>query len=100
VGDRIVLAADTADPDVLVWDSRARLLAYVAGEWKNAKDVLAHTVLIAPGTSALVVFCNAGAGQLKYNGINEDIVGVRLLIGGHRNLWGWVRSDDAHAMRH
>jgi hypothetical protein len=99
VGNRVVLAADTADPDVFVWDSRARLLAYVAGEWKSTKDVLAHTALIDPGTSALVVFCNAGAGRPKYNGIKEDIVGVRLLSGSRRNLWGWVRSSDVHAMR-
>jgi hypothetical protein len=99
VGDRIVLAADTADPDVFVWDSRARLLSYVAGEWKSTKDVLAHTVLIDPGTLAVVVFCNAGVGRPKYNGIDEDIVGVRLLTGSHRNLWGWVRSSDVHAMR-
>lgn len=100
VGDRIVLAADSADPDVFVWDSRARLLAYVAGEWKSTKDVLAHTALIDPGTLALVVFCNAGVGRPKYNGINEDIIGVRLLTGNRRNLWGWVRSGDVHAMRH
>jgi hypothetical protein len=99
VGDRIVLAADTADPDVFVWDSRARLLSYVAGEWKSTKDVLAHTALIDPGTLAVVVFCNAGVGRPKYNGIDEDIVGVRLLTGSRRNLWGWVRSSDVHAMR-
>jgi hypothetical protein len=99
VGNRVVLAADSADPDVFVWDSRARLLAYVAGEWKSTKDVLVHTALIDPGTLALVVFCNAGAGRPKYNGIKEDIVGVRLLSGSRRNLWGWVRSSDVHAMR-
>jgi hypothetical protein len=75
------------------------LLAYVAGEWKSTKDVLGHTTLIEPGTTAIVVFCNAGGARPKYDGEDEDIIGVRVLTGAHRNLWGWVTSGDVHAMR-
>jgi hypothetical protein len=98
-GDRVVLSAGTVDPDVFLWDSRVRLIAYVAGDWGSAKEVLSHATLIAPGTLAVVTSCRMGEAHPNYSAIAQDVIGVRILTGGHRDTWGWVSSDDVHRMR-
>ncbi|HEY0798592.1 MAG TPA: hypothetical protein VGD50_05550 [Candidatus Baltobacteraceae bacterium] len=99
VGDRVVLSADTADPDVFVWDSRSRLIEYSAGNWGSTKDIFGHTLLVDPGTQALVMACRPGEAHPKYEPTDEDVLGIRIVTGRHRNLWGWVVSNDVHALR-
>jgi hypothetical protein len=99
VGDRVVLTADTVDPNVFVWDSRPRLIEYVAGSWASTKDVFGHTTLVDPGTLAVVIGCHPHEAHPQYEPTDEDVIGVRIVTGRHHNLWGWVVSSDAHELR-
>lgn len=99
VGWHVVLASDAVDPDVFVWDSRPRLVDYAAGQWGDTKAIFAHTMLVRPGTQALVIACAAGQAHPKYSSSDEDVVGVKVLSGPFRGRYGWVLAGDAHPMR-
>lgn len=98
-GQQVVLASTSPDPDVFIWDSRARLVDYAAGVFDNAKAVMAHTTLAKPGTRALVMSCENGIVHPKYADNAFDAVGVRLMTGPYRGHYGWVASEDVHALR-
>ncbi len=99
VGWHVALASDAVDPDVFVWDSRPRLVDYAAGRWGNTHAVLAHTMLVQPGTEALVVACAPGAARPEYTSTVKDVVGVKILSGQFRGRYGWILADDAHPIR-
>jgi hypothetical protein len=99
VGWRVVLASDAVDPDVFVWDARGRLVDYAAGQWGNTKTIFAHTMLVQPGTQALVISCAPGQAHPKYQSGDEDIVGVKVLSGAFRGRYGWVLASDTHPMK-
>ena len=98
-GQRIVLASPSSDPDVFVWDSRARLVDYAAGSFDDAKAVMAHTRLAKPGTHAVVTACVGGAIKLRYEDTVYDAIGIKVTSGPYRGSFGWVASDDVHAVR-
>ena len=99
VGWHVVLASDAVDPDVFVWDSRPRLVDYAAGQWGNTQTIFAHTMLVQPGTQALVIACVPGAAHPKYTQSDEDVIGVKVLSGPFRGRYGWVLAGDTHPMR-
>jgi hypothetical protein len=99
VGAPVMLKSDPADPDVIVWDSRERLVAYVEGHWNSSQEVMTHTVLAEPGTHAQVVACYPGIARLKYGNGQRNAVGVRLTSGAFRGHYGWVISSDVHIAR-
>lgn len=95
-GGRVVLESDAVDPDVFIWDSRARLVDYAAGQWGNTRAIFAHTLLTEPGTPAAVVACVAGVAHPKFGTGDEDAVGVKVVAGRYRGRYGWVLSSDTH----
>jgi hypothetical protein len=96
VGSPVMLRSDPADPDVIVWDSRERLVAYVEGRWNSSREVMAHTVLAGPGTHAQVVACNQGVALPKNGDVQRDAIGIKLMSGPFRGHYGWVISSDVH----
>jgi len=96
VGSPVMLRSDPADPDVIVWDSRERLVAYVEGRWNSSREVMAHTVLAGPGTQAQVVACHLGIAHPKYGDVERDAIGIKLMSGPFRGHYGWVISSDVH----
>lgn len=96
VGHVVLLRSGDLDPDVFVWDSRQRIVAYAAGDWHGTQEVLAHTVLAKPGTRALIVKCMPAEIERKFVSEREDAVAVRLLSGPSRGRYGWVTSEDIH----
>lgn len=92
-----MLRSSDFDPDVLVWDSRQRVIDYTAGSIRNASDVLGHTLLSKSGTRAIVVACDAGSVKPSYAAGPQDAVGIKITSGPHRGRYGWVASGDAHA---
>lgn len=96
VGSPVMLKSDPADPDVIVWDTRERLVAYVEGHWNSSREVMAHTLLAGPGTHARVIACYQGIAHLKVGGAERDAVGVMLTSGPFRGHSGWVISSDVH----
>lgn len=98
-GGRVMLAADASEPEVFLWDSRTRLVEYVAGHWDSTRAIFAHTELAEPGTQALVVACVAGIAHPNYGPTDEDAVGVKVVSGRHRGRYGWVLSSDIHPPR-
>lgn len=98
-GTPVTLASNPNDPDVIVWDSRERLVAYAAGRWNSAHDVMAHTKIAGPGTRARVIACFAGAAHLKLADIDRDAIGVRIMSGPLRGRYGWVVSSDVHMVK-
>jgi hypothetical protein len=99
VGWRVILASDAVDPDVFLWDSRARLVDYAAGRWTDTQTIFAHTMLAPSGTEALVIACAAGAAHPKYSSADQDVIGVKILRGQFKGRYGWVLSSDAHPTR-
>lgn len=97
VGSTVTLKSLDIDPDVFVWDSRARVISYAARAWESTHEVLVHSTLAKPGTRAVVVRCEAGVVRSKSLPGVQDAVGVRLLTGPNRGRYGWVTSADAHA---
>jgi hypothetical protein len=93
-GQRVLLESIDSDPDVFVWDSRVRLVEYAAGSFDKATQVMAHTILAKPGTTAIVSSCVAGAVRPAYSSVVYDAVGVKITSGPFRNRWGWVSSED------
>lgn len=96
VGWRVVLASDAVDPDVFLWDSRARLVDYTAGRWSSTQTIFAHTMLAPSGTEAVVVSCAAGAARQKYSSADQDVIGVKITRGQFKGRYGWVLASDAH----
>lgn len=95
-GGRLILASDAVDPDVFLWDSRARMLDYAAGQWNDTRSIFAHTHLARPGTQALLVSCVAAVAHPKFGTGDEDALGVKVVSGPYRGHYGWVLSSDAH----
>ena len=95
-GHVVILKASDLDPDVFVWDSRDRVVAYAAGYWRDTKDVLAHSLLAKPGTRASVVKCYSAAVASRYANAREDLLAVRLLSGPGAGRSGWVTSEDVY----
>ncbi|MGH7707272.1 MAG: hypothetical protein ACREM8_13715 [Vulcanimicrobiaceae bacterium] len=98
-GDRIVLVADSNDPDVFLWDSRVGLIDYESGRSHDAKWVLAHTVLARAGTPAFVVACFPGVVYEKIGSRQLDAIGVKITAGDYRGRYGWVASSDMERIR-
>jgi hypothetical protein len=98
-GARVALISQAEDPDVFIWDSRARLVNYAAGRWGNTHAVLAHTMLAQPGTEALVVSCSPAAARPEYTATAKDVIGVKVLSGPFHGRYGWVLADDARPLR-
>jgi len=96
VGATVMLKSDPADPDVIVWDSRERLVAYVEGHWNSSREVMTHTVLAVPGTHAQVVACYPGSARPTFGNVQRTAVGIRLTSGEFRGHYGWVISSDVH----
>lgn len=98
-GERILLASVSHDPNVFVWDARARLVDYAAGRHGTIDDVVRHALLVKPGTRAIVAMCAGGVVKLRYVVDPYDAVGLKITAGPYRNRWGWVNSDDIHPIR-
>jgi hypothetical protein len=82
-GTAVTLRASDFDPDVFVWDTQGRALAYASrATFFKVDDVLRHIVLAKAGTHAVVVGCG------------EGFVLVRLASGPNRGRIGWVTSSD------
>lgn len=96
VGQRVLLASMSSDPDVFIFDSRSRLIDYAAGRFDEVKAVMAHTLLAEPGTRAVVAMCAHNVVKPMYSGNNYDAVGIKVISGPYRNRWGWVSSEDVH----
>jgi hypothetical protein len=95
-GMHVMLFGGVDDPDVLVWDSRDRLVSYAGGSSDSRKFLLPHALLTRPGTKAVVVSCRAGVVHSKFSVDAEDAVGVLILSGRYRGRYGWVSSSDIH----
>jgi hypothetical protein len=98
-GQRVVLASVAPDPDVFIWDSRARLIDYAAGMFGDAKAVISHTTLAKPGTRAIVARCETGVVHPQYVASTFDAIGIRVTTGPYRGRYGWVVSEDVHPAR-
>ncbi|MBV9149556.1 MAG: hypothetical protein JO024_06810 [Candidatus Eremiobacteraeota bacterium] len=95
-GSQIALFSGNYDPDVLVWDSRHRLLAYATDSYQVAKLLLPHAILARAGTTAVVTSCHRNAIHQKYRPAPSDVVGVRMTSGEYRGRNGWVMVEDVH----
>lgn len=95
-GMQITLFGGVDDPDVLVWDSRDRLISYGAGSADTRKFLLPHAFLNRPGTRAVVQTCIGGAVHSKFRMDADDAIGVLILTGKYRGRYGWVSSADIH----
>lgn len=95
-GQPVILMSSELDPDVFVWDARQRATDYAGGFYKNASDVMVHTVISKPGTRALVVSCIHGGAQAKFTKRPIDVIGLKLLTGPDRGRYGWVTAEDVH----
>ena len=85
------------DPDVLVWDSRDRLVSYAGGSSDVRQFLLPHAILNRPGTVAIVQTCTGGVVHPKFRMDPADAVGVLIVSGRYRGRYGWVSSSDLHA---
>lgn len=95
-GAHVTLFGGVDDPDVLVWDSKDRLVRYSGGSADTRQFLLPHALLSRPGTRAVVVSCSMGAVHPKFGDQDADAVGVMILSGKHRGRYGWVSSTDVH----
>jgi len=93
-GMHVTLFGGVDDPDVLVWDSRARLVNYGAGSTDARRFLLPHAMLTRPGTRAVVQSCVAAIVHQKFSMDADDAVGVMILTGKFRGRYGWVSSSD------
>lgn len=83
------------DPDVFVWDTQERAIAYAARvEFPKVDDVLRHIILAKAGTHAVVVGCSAGSVHQRFASDAEEVVLVRIASGLDRGKLGWVTSSD------
>ncbi len=95
-GMQITLFGGVDDPDVLVWDSRDRLISFGAGSTDARKFLLPHALLNRPGTRAVVEVCISGAVHSKFRMDADDAIGVLIVSGKYRGRYGWVSSSDIH----
>lgn len=93
-GMQVTLFGGVDDPDVLVWDSRDRLVSYGAGSADTRQFLLPHALLNRPGTRAVVQTCLAGVVHSKFRMDADDAVGVQIVSGRYRGRYGWVSSSD------
>jgi len=96
-GMHVTLFGGVDDPDVLVWDSRDRLVTYAGGSADVRQFLLPHAILNRPGTKAIVQSCISGIVHPKFRMDPADAVGVLILTGKYRGRYGWVSSSDIHA---
>jgi len=97
-GSQIALFSSNYDPDVLVWDSRGRLLTYATDSYQLAKMLLSHAILARAGTLAVVTECHRNAVHQKYRPAASDVVVVRMTSGEYRGRHGWVMVEDVHVV--
>jgi hypothetical protein len=95
-GMHVTLFGGVDDPDVLVWDSRDRLVTYAGGSSDERSFLLPHALLTRPGTSAVVQECLYGIVHPKFRMDPADAVGVLIMTGRYRGRYGWVSSGDVH----
>jgi hypothetical protein len=100
-GMHVMLFGGADDPDVLVWDSRDRLVSYGAGSTDTRKFLLPHAMLNRPGTLAVIQMCVGGVVHSKFRMDAEDAIGVLITSGKYRGRYGWVSSSDirGHGIR-
>jgi hypothetical protein len=96
-GMHVTLFGGVDDPDVLVWDSRDRLITYSGGSSDTRAFLLPHAILNRPGTKAIVENCFASIVHPKFRMDSADAVGVLIITGRYRGRYGWVSSSDIHA---
>jgi hypothetical protein len=95
-GTPITLFGGVDDPDVLVWDSRDRLIAYSVGSADARQFLLPHAMLNRPGTRARVVSCYVNVVHPKFTTDAADAIGVIIMSGRYKGRYGWVSSADIH----
>ncbi len=95
-GARVTLFGGVDDPDVLVWDSKDRLIRYSGGSSDERAFLLPHAFLNRPGTKAVIVSCLENAVHPKFSGDAADAIGVLIMSGRYRGRYGWVTSSDVH----
>ncbi len=95
-GMRVTLFGGVDDPDVLIWDSRDRLISYAGGSSDARQFLLPHALLNRPGTVAVVQSCVGGIVHPKFHMDVADAVGVLIMSGKYRGRYGWVSSSDIH----
>lgn len=93
-GTSVTLFGGVDDPDVLVWDSRSRLISYAGGSSDARRFLLPHAMLNRPGTKAVVQNCVNGIVHPKFHMDAADAVGVLILSGKYKGRYGWVSSTD------
>ena len=93
-GEVVALFGGADDPDVLVWDSRARLLQYEAGSADTRRFLLPHAILTRPGMRVKVQSCISNVVHPKFRFYTEDAVAVQFKSGPYRGKYGWVSSSD------
>lgn len=95
-GMHITLFGGVDDPDVLVWDSRDRLISYGEGSTDAREFLLPHALLNRPGTKAVVLSCDARVVHSKFHMDADDAIGVLIISGRYHGRYGWVSSADIH----
>lgn len=93
-GQRVELFGGMDDPDILVWDTRDRLLEYAAGSADTRRFLIPHALLVRPGTQAIVQECRRGEVRERFQFDADDAVGIRLTSGRYRGRYGWVSGAD------
>ena len=96
-GMHVTLFGGVDDPDVLVWDSRDRLVSYAGGSSDVRQFLLPHAILNRPGTKAVVQSCTGNVVHPKFRMDPADAVGVLIVSGRYSGRYGWVSSSDIHA---
>lgn len=99
-GQHVVLYSVSDDPEVFVFDTKVRLRNYHAASVDAMREIAEHAWLVAPGTRAEIVTCEAGFVQSPYFSTGEDAIGVLLLTGDHRGHTGWVLGSDVRGVYH
>ncbi|GAC1651802.1 MAG: hypothetical protein NVS9B12_00550 [Vulcanimicrobiaceae bacterium] len=93
-GRRMLLLASSYNPDVLLWDSRQRLLDYAAGDWNVKRLLLPHALLARAGTVALIVTCQYNIVHPRYRFAPADAAGVKVASGPYKGRYGWMMAED------
>ena len=95
-GQAVTLYGGADDPDVLVWDSRDRLIQYEGGSADTRRFLLPHAILMRPGSHVKIAVCVANVVRPKFRFTAEDAVGVLIIDGRYARRYGWVRGSDIH----
>ncbi|MBC5816029.1 MAG: hypothetical protein GIW97_05755 [Candidatus Eremiobacteraeota bacterium] len=98
-GTGVLLFSNRYDPDVLVWDSKQRLLDYQAGGWSVARLLLPHALLARAGTKAVLQSCAPSIVHPKYQLAPADAAGIKLTSGPYKGRYGWVMAVDLRLHR-